>query len=106
MAIKSVKVWRDPTKKECRIYVTASDGRQGCKYMTETHWHKRGEIDGRLTEAEWAEAKSIAVVDGKWTTVYEAPAARYTGTDEDARTDLEALNSYRQPNVLLSSDLG
>jgi hypothetical protein len=112
MAIKSVKVWQNPARTETRIYVAADDGREGCRYMTTTHWHKRGDIDGQLTEAEWAEAKELSVWEndqGKrvWHTVYEDEiTARYNGPEEDARADLEALNSYRQPNMLLGSDLG
>ena len=71
MAIKSIKVWSNPTKTDWRVYVKTDDGREGCKYLTGNGWHQKGEIEGDLTSEDWAEAKSIAVWDKKWHTVYE-----------------------------------
>jgi len=68
--IKDIKVWKNPTKIESRIYVHTDDGREGCLYLTGNGWHKRGEVEGNLTEAEWQEARDRSVRDGKWHTVY------------------------------------
>lgn len=96
MTIKSVKVWRNPTKTECRIYVHTFDGREGCKYMTTTHWHKRGEIDGNLTAEEWQEAKELSIQDGKWNTIYlNNEPSRYNRYDEeDTRIELEEYERF------------
>lgn len=49
-AIKDVRVWS--RGKEVRIYVHTEDGREGVKYLTNTRWHKRGEI-GEAELGEW-----------------------------------------------------
>ena len=70
--IAQVKVWFSTDKKECRIYVRHIDGREGCKFLTGNLWNAKGSYTGALTAEEWQDAKSIAVVDGKWTTRYES----------------------------------
>lgn len=70
--IAQVKVWRSEDRKDVRIYVRALDGRQGCLYNTGNRWHPAKSIEGNLTEADWAEARRLAVYDGKWHTVYES----------------------------------
>lgn len=67
--IKDVRVWKNPAKTECRIYVHTVDGREGCKYITGNPWHPRGSIDGDLTSEEWKAARKVAVWDGAWHTV-------------------------------------
>lgn len=81
--IKDIRIWRNPTKTETRIYVHTTDGREGCKYITGNPWHAKGSIDGNLTAEDWAEAKSIAVWEnssGKrvWHTVYESEIHGYS----------------------------
>src|SRR5690554_4729931 len=70
--IANVKIWKNDRKTETRIYVRTTDGREGCYYLTGNHWHKKGSYEGQLTEAEWKEARRIAVWDGKWHTVFES----------------------------------
>ena len=68
--IKDVRVWA--RNNEVRIYVHTEDGREGVKYLSDTRWHKRGEIGGDLTADEWKEAKAIATRDNKWFTYVAA----------------------------------
>lgn len=69
-AIKDVRVWSRGS--EVRIYVHTEDGREGVKYLADTRWHKRGEIEGDLTADEWKEAKAVATRDNKWFTYVAA----------------------------------
>lgn len=70
--IKDVRVWysRDE-RKEYRIYVHTLDGREGCLYKTGNRWNPKGSVDGKLTDAEWQEARQLSLYDGKWHTLYE-----------------------------------
>ncbi len=87
--VKAVKVWRNPTKTETRIYVQMSDGREGCRYITGNPWHPRGEIEGDLTAGEWKAARRAAFWDGAW---HNFPhPIRYNGPDEDVRNAIEDL---------------
>lgn len=70
-----IKVWNNQSRTEYRIYVEASDGREGCRYLTGNSWHKKGSQEGDLTAAEWAEANRIGKdAQNVWHTWY-APAA-------------------------------
>jgi hypothetical protein len=89
--IKDVRVWKNPTKTECRIYVHTADGREGCKYITGNPWNPKGSIDGDLTSEEWKAARKVAVWDGAWHTVSENAKPRQFGPEEDARKDIEDL---------------
>lgn len=68
--IKDVKVWTSPDKKEYRIYVHSTDGREGCKYLTGNRWNPKGTVTGNLTSDEWKAARELAVWDKQWHTVY------------------------------------
>src|SRR3990167_1105704 len=70
--IANVKVWKNTTKTETRIYVRAMDGREGCYYLTGNRFQTAKSCDGNLTEADWQEARKISVYDNKWHTVYES----------------------------------
>jgi hypothetical protein len=95
--ITRVKVWTG-RESETRIYVTADDGRQGCKYLTGNHFQARGTIDGQLTEAEWNEAKSLALVDSSKTpgkkiwSNYEMP--KFTKRSNRISRDEEMQEQY------------
>lgn len=68
--ITQVKVWRDTTKKEVRIYVDFAGSKQsGCLYITGNHWHQANSLEN-MTADELKAAKKIAVKDGRWTTVW------------------------------------
>lgn len=106
MAIKDIKVWKNATKTDTRIYVHTDDNREGCLYRTGNRWHQANSIDGNLTEAEWDEARAIAVWDGVWHTIYENEmparvAALNAMTVEAAprveASDEESVFEYDQP---------
>jgi hypothetical protein len=72
MASKLIKtVKRYVKENEVRVYVDAVSGHRGCRYITGNRWQPKGTIEGTLTAEEWAEARSISVYDGKWTTCYD-----------------------------------
>jgi len=67
-----VKVWKNPTKTECRIYAKAADdGREGCHYITGNNWNEKGSYDGDLTNEEWQRARELSIWNNTWHTVYE-----------------------------------
>lgn len=68
--VKSIKVWRSPDKRECRIYAKLADGREGCYYKTGNRWHPAKSYDGQLTPDEWKLVREVGIVDGAWRTVY------------------------------------
>ena len=70
MEIKDIKVWKNATKTETRLYVHTADGREGVYYFKSTRWNEKGWA-GALTSEEIARAKALAIWDGKWHTVYE-----------------------------------
>jgi hypothetical protein len=79
MAIKDVKVWKGMATnkgREARIYVHTDDGREGVLHSTGSRKHRKGEIEGELTEAEWQEARALSIRDGKWNTVYANEISR------------------------------
>lgn len=105
--IANIKVWWNDSKTEKRVYVRTVDGRNGCYYVTGNRWNPKKTTDGKLTDAEWKEARELSVVDGKWTTVYESvlhgtifgvkvnngnPFSR----EEDVRTDIEEERNFVQ----------
>jgi hypothetical protein len=94
MAIKDVRVWRNKTKTECRVYVHTTDGREGCKYLTGNHFQARGTMDGKLTAEDWQEAKALALVDGRWTTV-DNSGPRNTRPEPEELEDLVEINKRR-----------
>jgi len=85
--IKDIKVWKNPTKTESRIYVHTDDGREGCLYLTGNGWHKRGEVEGQLTGAEWQEARELSIRDGKWHTVYNDQPLTSVSTSPKSRNN-------------------
>ena len=95
MAIKSVRIWRNAERTETRIYIHTTDNREGCKYLSGNPWHPKGELEGQLTKAEYAEARALAIWDGKWHSVSEPQvAARRGGFVEDTREDIEAMRNH------------
>lgn len=70
MEIKSIKYWLNDKKTESRLYVTTSDGRRGCRYLTGNKFQPKGTKEGNLTEAEWATAKELSWVGGAWHSWY------------------------------------
>lgn len=76
--ISSIKVWKSPDKKECRVYVHTTDGREGCLYIRGNRWNPSGSIDGKLTDDEWQQARQISLRDGSWYTAYESEIALRT----------------------------
>jgi len=71
--IKDVKVWSNPTKTEYRIYVHATDGRDGCLYLTGNSFNAKGSKTGNLSDEEWKQARAMSVEGGRWHTVYAQP---------------------------------
>ena len=96
--IEDVKVWFNEHKTECRIYVHTADGREGVRYMTDTHWHKRGDVEGDLTAEEWKEARRLSVQDDKRWHPYVAPLAPATCA-ANARAALGIKNGAPETKV-------
>lgn len=72
-SIKDVRVWHSrDARRECRIYVHTTDGREGCYYKTGNRWNPANSIDGKLTDAEWKEARALSIYDGAWHSLYES----------------------------------
>lgn len=69
--LKDVRVWKNATKTETRIYVHTQDGREGVLYKTGSKYNPAGTIGGELTEDEWLQARAVSIRDGFWNTVYE-----------------------------------
>lgn len=73
--VTSVKVWaknwggKGGFGKEYRIYIDLSDGRRGGLFLTGNPYQEPGDIDGRITKADVAEARSLC--GGKWKTMYQ-----------------------------------
>lgn len=100
-SIKDIRVWKNSSKTETRIYVHTDDGREGVMYRTESRWHKVGDREGKLTDAEWTEAKRISneayqVAHGYdktgWATVYENEMWNY---DDQKRAALLAAETAK-----------
>ena len=69
--VKNIKVWTKKTTSERRVYVTMSDGRQGCKYITGNKWNEKNSKTGDVTQEEWKAAWTLSELNGRWTNVWD-----------------------------------
>jgi len=53
--IKKIKVWKNDEKTETRVYITFSEGEQGCYYFTGNKWNDKKSFTG-MTQEEKDEA--------------------------------------------------
>lgn len=83
--IKDVRVWNGRPdkngKKEIRVYIHTTDDREACIYRTGNQWHKKGEVDSKLTDEELQAARDLAYYDNCWHTVYQKaePVKAFSG---------------------------
>lgn len=75
--VQSVKIWKNPTKTESRIYAKMDDGREGCLYITGNALKKKGSITGDLSADDWQEVRRVSIADNKWHTRYESECATF-----------------------------
>jgi hypothetical protein len=76
--IKDVKVWKNASKTETRIYVHTTDEREGVIYRTGNAWHAKNSVEGNLTDDEWNAAKELAYYDNAWHTIYNDAKKTFT----------------------------
>ena len=73
--VEKVKFWtknwngKGGYGKEIRVYIDMSDGRRGGLFVTGNPYQEPGDIDGRITEEDIAEAKALC--GGSWKTMYQ-----------------------------------
>lgn len=70
--ITQIKVWKDQSTKEYRVYVSFSNtvaGDAGCYYLTGNKWHAKGTFEN-MSKEELRAAKAIGIVDGAWKTIW------------------------------------
>lgn len=67
--IKSIRIWKK--NGETRIYITTTDNRQACKYVTGNRFHKPNSWESALTDDEMQRAKKLGVYDGHWHNIPE-----------------------------------
>lgn len=78
--IKDIRYWTR-NGKDARVYVHTDDGREGCLYLDGNGWHKKGEREGKLTDAEWQTARELSnkahSKGNGWKTIYENDMWQY-----------------------------
>ncbi len=84
--IEKIKVWKNDSKTEIRIYVTFSEGEQGCYYFTGNKWNEKKSFTG-MTEEEKKEAFLLSSKESEsgkaWVNVDFTKSKKCYHTDEE-----------------------